>query len=78
METTQNVYKLRTVTMTVTMFPYGNEFRVKYTKTANDRNDSRLLSHLDETHETEAGATKAFEAIDSVCRATHDLHWRKA
>ena len=46
------VVRTTRTTKTVRMFWYGAHWRVQYTKTSNDRNDSRLLQWLDEDYPT--------------------------
>jgi len=50
-------------TRTVTLFEWGGGYRVKYVKVSNSKVDSKLLSHLDEFHQTLEAAQQAFNEI---------------
>jgi hypothetical protein len=49
-ETQSFVKRTTRTTATVTLFPYGGGWRVKYEKTSNSKTDSRLLASHDEEY----------------------------
>lgn len=68
-ETITRVFRNRSWTATVTMFPYGHLWRVKYEKVSNSHKDSVLLASHDEEHDTRAQAEIAYKAMVGVLEA---------
>lgn len=56
----QKVYRFPNETRTVTMFPYGNAWRVRYVITDNDSDYSRLMEYVDEKFENKSKANVAY------------------
>jgi hypothetical protein len=57
------VITTKKVVTTINMFPYGNKFRVQYTRVANDPEFSTLLTAGDQSFVSEVEAEDKFDRL---------------